>query len=118
MIQVCMDCDIIYGEKEPYEDRSYTHGLCPKCFKKRLEELEGRRELKKVGRRLINMPNGNRHPVLRPKKGDFVLAFDEIWVVQKIEKRIAYIENVASREYEKLYIGAFESTPIRTWEVE
>ena len=107
-----MDCEIIYGEKEPYEDRSYTHGLCPKCFKVRLEEIEGRRELKKVERRLTNMPIR-----VRPKKGDFVLAFDDIWIVQKIERKIAHIENVASGDYEKLYIGTFELTPIHTWEV-
>lgn len=118
MIQVCMDCNIIYGEKEPYEDKSHTHGLCPKCFKIRIEEIENLRGLKKRERRLTNVPNGNGYARIKPKKGDFVLAFDDIWIVQKIEKKMAYIENVASGDYEKLYIRAFELTPIHTWEVE
>ena len=115
MIQICMDCEVIYGEKEPYEDRSYTHGLCPKCFKVRLEELEGKRELKKVERRLTNVP-ANR-PNFKRKVGDFVLAFDDVWVIQKIKGKTAYIENVASGDYEEVFIDSFELTPIHTWEV-
>lgn len=31
MIQVCQTCRIQYGQKEPLEDRSVTHGLCKPC---------------------------------------------------------------------------------------
>ena len=113
-----MDCNIIYGEKEPYEDKSHTHGLCPKCFKIRMEKIEKMRKSKEAERGLTNVPNGNGYARIKPKKGDFVLAFDDIWIIQKIERKIAHIENVASGDYEKLYIGAFEFTPIHTWEIQ
>jgi hypothetical protein len=28
------------GEKEPFEDRSETHGACPSCEKKLMEQVE------------------------------------------------------------------------------
>lgn len=31
MKQVCMYCGITYGEKEPLENKSETHGACVKC---------------------------------------------------------------------------------------
>ncbi|MCL6542063.1 MAG: hypothetical protein K6T87_16020 [Roseiflexus sp.] len=40
MIQICSVCKEIYGEKEPYEDRSYTHGYCPVCFEKEMNKLK------------------------------------------------------------------------------
>lgn len=120
MIRVCAHCDEIYGEKEPLEDKSYTHGICIKCLEIELKKLgrtlEKFEEFKK--RRLTNMPReGNGHIRIRPKKGDFVLAFDDIWIVQKIKGKIAYIEGVGSGEYEEVFIDSFEFTPIQTWEV-
>jgi CheY-like chemotaxis protein len=47
MLQVCcyQGCGIVYGEKEPLEDHSKTHGLCPLHYKLTLRgikaELEG-----------------------------------------------------------------------------
>lgn len=40
MIQKCYICGKIYGEKEPYEDKDFTHGLCDECFKSEMERLE------------------------------------------------------------------------------
>jgi len=33
MIRVCMVCDMVFGEKEPFYDKSSTHGICDPCFK-------------------------------------------------------------------------------------
>jgi hypothetical protein len=44
LIRICYICGKIMGEKEPYEDRSYTHGLCEECLKKELEKIEKMRE--------------------------------------------------------------------------
>ncbi len=43
MKRVCSYCKKVYGEKEPYEDKSETHGACDKCYEielKKLEEIE------------------------------------------------------------------------------
>jgi len=40
VIQVCIVCDRVYGEKEPLELRTYTHGLCLDCLDKRLRLKE------------------------------------------------------------------------------
>ena len=32
MIRVCCKCKRVFGEKEPYEDKSETHGFCDPCF--------------------------------------------------------------------------------------
>ena len=40
MIRVCYRCKIIMGEKEPFEDKSETHGLCEVCFPKEREEIK------------------------------------------------------------------------------
>src|SRR3989304_266570 len=42
MIQVCYykGCGVVYGEKEPFSDKSVTHGLCPKHLKIYLKEIK------------------------------------------------------------------------------
>ncbi len=32
MIRVCMVCKKVFGEKEPLDDKSPTHGICGPCF--------------------------------------------------------------------------------------
>ena len=32
MIRKCMDCEKYMGEKEPFEDKSITTGICNECF--------------------------------------------------------------------------------------
>ena len=32
MIRVCMVCKKVFGEKEPLDDKSPTHGICDPCF--------------------------------------------------------------------------------------
>lgn len=32
MIRVCMVCKKVFGEKEPLDDKSQTHGICDPCF--------------------------------------------------------------------------------------
>jgi len=40
MIQICSECKIVYGEKEPFEDKRLTHGYCPGCFKVVMSEIK------------------------------------------------------------------------------
>jgi len=42
MIQVCCykGCGVVYGEKEPFSDKSVTHGYCPKHFEITLNEVK------------------------------------------------------------------------------
>jgi hypothetical protein len=40
MIQICYVCWKRYGEKEPLQDKSETHGVCPGCFPGELEKIE------------------------------------------------------------------------------
>ena len=51
MIRVCMTCDQIFGEKEPLEDKSETHGLCPVCYPIEMARL------KEEMKRLENPPS-------------------------------------------------------------
>ena len=39
MIRQCCRCGEIYGEKEPLEDKSVTHGYCDKCFEEEMKEI-------------------------------------------------------------------------------
>lgn len=39
MRQVCYNCKILYGVKEPLDDDSETHGLCPECFELEMAKL-------------------------------------------------------------------------------
>ncbi len=32
MIRVCAWCKKVIGEKEPFEDKSVTHGICQDCY--------------------------------------------------------------------------------------
>lgn len=59
MIRVCYSefhsGDRVLGEKEPFEDRSETHGLCDGCLKLELENIDKRkkkREDEEVGSRV------------------------------------------------------------------
>lgn len=38
MIRVCCGCKTVLGEKPPLEDTRITHGLCPDCFQRELDE--------------------------------------------------------------------------------
>ncbi len=40
MIIVCCVCKKVQGEKEPFEDKTKTHGLCKACYKIKMKELE------------------------------------------------------------------------------
>ena len=40
MIRVCSYCDKVFGEKEPFENKEETHGICPECFPGVMEKLE------------------------------------------------------------------------------
>lgn len=50
MIRVCFSDfhsgDRIMGEKEPFEDKRETHGLCDGCLKLELEKIGERKEEK------------------------------------------------------------------------
>ena len=32
MISICMMCKTVMGEKEPFEDKTPTHGICIDCM--------------------------------------------------------------------------------------
>ena len=50
MIRVCYRCKIVFGEKEPLEDRSETHGLCDECVVVEMKEIEEKMEqMRKAG---------------------------------------------------------------------
>jgi len=38
MLRMCCYCEKIMGEKEPFEDKSITSGLCDPCLKKELKK--------------------------------------------------------------------------------
>jgi hypothetical protein len=40
MRQVCCVCKILYGTKEPLDDDSETHGLCPECFEREMQKIK------------------------------------------------------------------------------
>ena len=40
MIRICSYCKIVMGEKEPFEDKSETHGICEKCMKKVKKQID------------------------------------------------------------------------------
>jgi hypothetical protein len=54
MIRVCCSKyhigDRVFGEKEPIEDRSLTHGFCPQCFILEARDVERvQKKFKKKG---------------------------------------------------------------------
>ncbi|MBU1046716.1 hypothetical protein KKH36_02995 [Patescibacteria group bacterium] len=40
MKRVCSYCKKTYGEKEPFDDNSITHGACEECKNKMMEEID------------------------------------------------------------------------------
>ena len=46
MIRICYRCKTVMGEKEPFDDKSETHGLCDPSFG--LEKIEIQIALKKL----------------------------------------------------------------------
>ena len=42
MLLICAWCRVVMGEKEPFEDASSTHGICPPCKRKVQDELRER----------------------------------------------------------------------------
>lgn len=138
MIRVCYSKfhkgSQIFGEKPPYEDKSYTHGLCETCFDLEMEELErmGRissdwredyKEFKKNFDRRTKMPGRIRDKILTPRVGDFVLWEDQTWEIIKVKRKtviIGLFEEPEKHELdrEELLIDNLEPTPIKTWEVE
>jgi hypothetical protein len=61
MIRVCCECKKVFGEKEPLEDRSETHGICEKCSPKVTKRFK--KELKKY-RKIILKEGRNKMPLI------------------------------------------------------
>lgn len=40
VVQICYVCRQKYGEKEPLDDRTETHGVCPECWPGELKRVE------------------------------------------------------------------------------
>lgn len=55
MIQVCIVCNKVYGEKEPLTLKDYTHGLCLECLEARLklETIGGKNVAERSSRKAI-----------------------------------------------------------------
>lgn len=47
MKRICYICNTCFGEKEPLNDKSETHGLCPFHFKSEMEKIELARNITK-----------------------------------------------------------------------
>jgi hypothetical protein len=47
MIRVCYGCRQIMGEKEPFEDRSETHGLCDPCLAIEIANIKRTRDVRR-----------------------------------------------------------------------
>lgn len=61
----------------------------------------------------------------KPKRGDFVLWEDELWIITKIKKSpaphklpLVYIKNYISGEVDQLLMLSLATTSLRVWEVE
>lgn len=50
MLIICAYCNSMMGEKEPFDDPSKTHGICPKCFMRVTNKFEIQKEIKKTGK--------------------------------------------------------------------
>ena len=46
MIRVCMVCEKVFGEKEPFYDKSSTHGICDPCFEEFRVKYENQETVK------------------------------------------------------------------------
>jgi len=44
MIRQCAWCLVMMGESAPLSDKSVTHGMCEKCEKKMMKEVEKMKE--------------------------------------------------------------------------
>jgi len=44
MIIKCAWCGKNMGEKQPYDDKDITHGMCSKCLKRELAKIEKMRQ--------------------------------------------------------------------------
>jgi len=40
MKRVCYICRSHFGDKEPMDDDSETHGLCPECFRVEIDKIK------------------------------------------------------------------------------
>jgi hypothetical protein len=40
MLRYCSFCGLFLGEKEPYENKEVTHGICSPCLKEKTKEPE------------------------------------------------------------------------------
>jgi hypothetical protein len=40
MKRICYICSSHFGDKEPFNDDSETHGLCPECFRVEMNKID------------------------------------------------------------------------------
>lgn len=58
MIRVCMVCKKVFGEKEPLDDKSPTHGICDPCFDEIKVKYEDKKDrVPEVEQILVNYAN-------------------------------------------------------------
>lgn len=121
-----MVCGIKFGEKPPYEDRSYTHGLCEECLPKEIERLK--KEKEKWIKIKFRENKGGKHMERRnPKVGDIVLWENSFWIINKIRgyketplhgSRVADIQNLITGELDSILVDTLELTDMRIWEAQ
>ena len=52
MIRICSYCCEVFGEKEPFENKEETHGICPKCLPIVIKEFKNQMKvIKEVKKR-------------------------------------------------------------------
>jgi len=59
MIRICMYCERVLGEKEPFADNSETHGICDECLEKYLEDESMKEYNKKYEEYIVEKISSN-----------------------------------------------------------
>ena len=52
MLRQCCRCKVIYGEKEPLEDKNVTSGYCDVCFPLEMERFHVEMEQFRIGEKV------------------------------------------------------------------
>lgn len=58
MIRVCCYCNAKMGEKEPLEDKTETHGICKKCYRKVTAMIDKTKAKTKGGEKVCETKDG------------------------------------------------------------
>lgn len=68
MIRVCCHCEVVYGKKAPFEDKSLTHGACKPCHEKAMKEIDEMIEEENIVKKGGKMQTQLEDSLMRHKK--------------------------------------------------